>query len=221
MGAAFEILETNKDATVGGRIEAARKARDMTQQQLSAQLGVSRGAVGQWEINATSPAIAKMEEVAKILDVTPEWLSYGVENNGMRLVHQVASNDGVHWVDEVEFGLEFGQTKELSKWAIPETYMRRDLRAAPGYTVLSMINGSDAEPDYRDGDLVFVDQSDTFASPSGVFAYWDGMGMTFARLQIAPGKDMIQVFQNRAAPVEVDMGRIQIFGRVKGRIQRA
>ncbi len=63
--------------TIGRRIAEARKAAHLTQKALSERLEITRAAVGQWEVDMTSPSITMTAKVAKVLKVSPEWLAYG------------------------------------------------------------------------------------------------------------------------------------------------
>ncbi|MBF0255133.1 MAG: helix-turn-helix domain-containing protein [Gammaproteobacteria bacterium] len=49
----------------------------LSQSQLAASLGVSRGACGQWEQGVSLPSVAHMAELARITEVSFEWLATG------------------------------------------------------------------------------------------------------------------------------------------------
>ena len=59
------------------RISFARKRMRLSQAQLAASLGVSRGACGQWEQGVSRPSSNNMEELARITEVSFEWLATG------------------------------------------------------------------------------------------------------------------------------------------------
>lgn len=54
---------------LGQKIRDARKIKGLTQTQLAQQLGVTQGAVRQWEAGATSPSAGKLAKVASLLDL--------------------------------------------------------------------------------------------------------------------------------------------------------
>ena len=62
--------------TRGERIQQARKHRKMTQAEVARKMGVSRAAVGQWEINATKPDLDDMKKLASLLGFSASWLSW-------------------------------------------------------------------------------------------------------------------------------------------------
>lgn len=61
----------------GSKLAAARRAKDMTQMELADRLGISFQAVSSWERGNTMPDIAKLPELADILDVTVDDLLGG------------------------------------------------------------------------------------------------------------------------------------------------
>lgn len=207
--------------TVGDRIIEARKTKDMTQLDLAKRLGVSRAAVGQWEINATSPSIAKLEEVAMVLGVEPQWLAYNVKPGEARVVYRSPERDNIHWVTELAFGDSVDDVTEIGKWGIPSEYLSRELHSSTEHTALCTVNSHAVEPDFEYGDKVFVDRSDCKPSPAGIFVFWDGIGMAFGRMQAIPGKEpKVRITQHGADAYDMPFDEIVIIGRVKGRVQR-
>jgi transcriptional regulator with XRE-family HTH domain len=59
------------------RIAFARKRMNLSQSQLASILGVSRGACGQWEQAVSTPSVAHLSELARVTDVSFEWLATG------------------------------------------------------------------------------------------------------------------------------------------------
>jgi transcriptional regulator with XRE-family HTH domain len=52
------------------KIREARKAAGITQTELAAKLGVTSGAVSQWEKGLTRPEIGKLKQLADALNTT-------------------------------------------------------------------------------------------------------------------------------------------------------
>lgn len=66
---------------IGEKIKNLRIERDMTQSELAAVLGVSSASVGLWEINKRQPDIAILVKIAKVFNVTTDYLlGYNTEN---------------------------------------------------------------------------------------------------------------------------------------------
>ena len=64
--------------TMGGRIAARRKGKNLTQQQLADRLGVTNKAVSKWETNEGCPDIKLIPELCRALDMTTDELLTGV-----------------------------------------------------------------------------------------------------------------------------------------------
>ena len=58
----------------GGRLHEARRNTSYTQQTLADELGVSQSAVTEWEKGRAYPKQERIEPIAKLLNVTPEYL---------------------------------------------------------------------------------------------------------------------------------------------------
>lgn len=68
---------TEDRAAIGARIREARNARRISQHDLGVELGITAGAVGQWELGLSSPSISIADELREALGVSIEWLLYG------------------------------------------------------------------------------------------------------------------------------------------------
>ena len=75
------------------RIQQAREAAGLNKSQLARHVGVTKGAVANWEApGRAAPSTQNLAEVAKALDVSFEWLATG---RGPMLRYQLSSgNDG-------------------------------------------------------------------------------------------------------------------------------
>ena len=71
--------------TIGGRIARLRKAKNMTQEALAEQMGVSGQAVSKWENDQSCPDISILSRLARVLGVTTDELLTG-EGSEVRLV---------------------------------------------------------------------------------------------------------------------------------------
>ena len=71
--------------TIGNRIAKYRKNKNLTQEELATQLGVSSQAVSKWENDASCPDISLLPQLSKILGVTTDALLTG-KNDEVKLV---------------------------------------------------------------------------------------------------------------------------------------
>lgn len=63
----------NHPNNIGDRIREAREAVNLTQSQLSRELGVTRQAVGQWESGVTVPDLENLVVLAIVTDQPLDW----------------------------------------------------------------------------------------------------------------------------------------------------
>ena len=56
--------------TIGNRIARYRKAKNLTQEALANQMGVSSQAVSKWETDASCPDISALPQLCRILGIT-------------------------------------------------------------------------------------------------------------------------------------------------------
>lgn len=54
---------------IGQKLRNARKVKGLTQVEVANALGVTQGAVRQWEAGATTPSAGKLSKVADLLDI--------------------------------------------------------------------------------------------------------------------------------------------------------
>ena len=64
---------------ISDRIQALRKAKGMSQEQLADAVGVSRQAVSKWESEQATPDIDKVLIMSELFDVTTDYLLKGIE----------------------------------------------------------------------------------------------------------------------------------------------
>jgi transcriptional regulator with XRE-family HTH domain len=74
---------------LGDRIRKARDDAEMTQGQLAVAVGVTRGAVAQWESDEATPRWAKLHAIARATGAKPSWLIYE-EDVGLKVVGEIA-----------------------------------------------------------------------------------------------------------------------------------
>lgn len=60
------------DSTLGQRIRRAREARNISQERLAIELGVSWSTVNRYERDKTPPSVNRLRLIAQVLDVRLE-----------------------------------------------------------------------------------------------------------------------------------------------------
>jgi transcriptional regulator with XRE-family HTH domain len=86
----------------------------LSQTDLAERIGVSRGAVGQWESGLSEPSNANMRRAADALAVTVDWLASG------RGAYDATEHNGGRMNERLEDALSFirrkGLEAEFAKW---------------------------------------------------------------------------------------------------------
>jgi len=67
--------------TFGEKLQHLRKSKSMSQEQLAAQLSVSRQAVSKWELDESLPDTSKLLAISKIFGVTTDYLLDDSQDN--------------------------------------------------------------------------------------------------------------------------------------------
>lgn len=65
--------------SLGENIREYRSRKNMTQEYVASQLGVSRQAVSKWESGVSDPSTANLLALAKLLEVSPQELAEGTK----------------------------------------------------------------------------------------------------------------------------------------------
>ena len=81
--------------SIAYNIRTLRKARDLTQEDLAAQLHVTRQAVSSWERGGSCPDFDTLKALAELLDATPEQLLYGTDTGKPVKMRRVAYEKGI------------------------------------------------------------------------------------------------------------------------------
>lgn len=96
------------------RLKQARERKGLSQHKLAMQLGLTAGAVGQWEIGANSCQMTTLNKIADILGVTSDWLRKGesgderdaAKNSGERRTLEVMRSIKAQNADNVVMAIE-------------------------------------------------------------------------------------------------------------------
>ena len=75
--------------SVGERIAALRKNRNLSQGQLASLMGISRQAISKWENDQTTPDTLNLIRLAEVFDSDIEYIATGVERIDMSEVEPI------------------------------------------------------------------------------------------------------------------------------------
>ena len=105
-----------KNESIGERIRQKRKLKGLTQAELSELLGNSEMTVRRWESNRRSPRLEEIDQLAKALDTTPEYLSNGDTNVDIKdLKIETTRSEGMATI-------RIGKDRDVTAPATPEGY---------------------------------------------------------------------------------------------------
>ena len=128
--------------TLGNRIKIARKRLRMSQAVLARHTNVDQSSIAYWESGRTSPKYSRLLELAAILEVTPEWLQFGINSDVQNTSVPLVATIGLPGSDpEAAAGLS-GKSVELG--------MGQNCQDC----VAVAIRGDALAPAYMDGDIL-------------------------------------------------------------------
>jgi len=91
-------MKTNitKTTFIGERIKISREKNHFTRAKLSDLMCLTVSIVGKWERGNSNPSTAHLVKLAKVLNVSFEWLATGVENEDNKIVLTQAEKETLH-----------------------------------------------------------------------------------------------------------------------------
>jgi phage repressor protein C with HTH and peptisase S24 domain len=197
-------MESDDLTTRGARIRFIRERllRLDSQDDLASVLKVTRGAVGNWELNKDIGR-KNLVALAKLANVSVEWIEdrQGPDPEEVTEAREVINpqgekisvrEGGIHEIDS-RAGLGGGQhvpeayeaTDEGWKvvdamkpepWILPPTFVRNGFRAPLSKIIAMTTQGESMSPTINHGDVVFIDTSHQRISPPGLYAMRDVYG---------------------------------------------
>ncbi|MGP8288993.1 XRE family transcriptional regulator [Vreelandella zhanjiangensis] len=158
------------------RLKKARKRRGLNQTQLGEMLAVSAQSVQQWESGGTMPRHKRVDALAELLGVRPQWLIFGqgpmVENGPDELVlhetelyedREPLSHDEIEvpFFREVEMAAGDGRTQVIENHGASMRFSLQRLAKAnvqPCNAACAMLSGTSMEPMIMDGSPIGIDK---------------------------------------------------------------
>ncbi len=114
----------------------------------------------------------------------------------------------------------------LALWQFPPDFVRSLTRSPLNRLQLVECIGDSMEPRVINGDIALIDTAQQIPSPPGIFALWDGYGLTLKRLEIVPNSDppVVRLIPaNRDGgyqPYERELSEVNIIGRMVARVTK-
>ena len=109
-------------------------------------------------------------------------------------------------------------------WRVPVPYLHTELRAREGEVDFIAVDGDSMIPTLLPGDRVMINRSQTAPSPDGLYAIFDGIGISVKRLEIVKGSVplRLRIISDNAhhSTDEILVQDLHIVGRVICRVTR-
>lgn len=203
-----------ENETIGQRIRAQRKALRLSQEKLGSRIGVAGGAISQWEGDKTRPIGENLMRLAAELRLSPDFIltgknasttvtPSGIDSSTAPLITYMQSKS---WgkdssYRELDGGINFIQTNiDLSRSAFALA-----------------IKGRGMEPEFSEGDVVFIDPLVTALPGDFVLAEIEDNEVLFLKYR-PRGKDVngdvfeLSPLNDDYAKYRSDTSKIRIIG---------
>ena len=221
---------------IGKRIAEARKAADMSQDDLGRACGgLSRAAVSQWEREDTTPDLNRVEQLSKVLQVSVEWLRTGQKNAtpvyNLVASHAHESNSDergvVLGIDELDVrgsaggGSVVDSQNIIAEWRLSRDLVRYATNAPTDRIKILTVVGDSMPGVFNPFDKVIVDTTDTQPTPPGIFVVFDGLGLVIKRVRYIQHSDpmTVEIMSDnpKYPPYQRTLDEAYIQGRVLGK----
>lgn len=113
----------------------------------------------------------------------------------------------------------------IAEWLLPQSYLRDEIKASPGHTIVMEVIGDSMTPTYQPGDRVLIDLLQNSFVADTVYAISDGYSEPqIKRLQRVPFSNPTQVRIISDNPsletFTAELSQVTIIGRICGHIAR-
>ena len=233
--------------SIGDRIRRKRKELKLTQKRVANSVGVSAGAVTQWELRYTDPKGKNLHRLAATLKCSPEWLLTGKDaatatdalhdstkrnTQYQGLIGEIDEWDSNTPLDEDEVELPFFMEVELAagsgtcevkenhgpKLRFAKSTLKRQ-GVDPANAACVKVAGNSMEPVLPDGSTVGIDTAKTTIVDGKMFAIdHDGMLRVKTLYRVPGGGIRLKSFNNDEFPDEVYTGDEAKHIRVIGKV---
>ncbi len=123
---------------IGQKIAKARSNINLTQDQLAEKLDVSRQAISKWESNLTFPEAAKIAKLAKILNISCDYLLQEEEKEEVQLGVTVTKDKNgynVDWTKLYPILIEYKNTVDCKYYDEKLAEMIKEMMAKYSYSL--------------------------------------------------------------------------------------
>ena len=203
-------------ALIGARIKEIRKERDMTLDDVAKKVGVAKSTIQRYEAGHNiSPKLPVLASIAKAFNVNEDWLTGFSNIKTPPSKNTYDTRIPIPVLGEVSAGLGVFANDNITGYIFEE---KDTLRSDSEYAYLKVV-GDSMYPEFKEGDLVFVQVQPSVESGSyAVVTVDDEIGMV---KKVVYDKDFVELQSvNPMYPPrrfeQEDVLRVRVFGLVKG-----
>jgi len=175
--------------SIGKRVKERRKELDLTQVKLSEMIGIAQQSLQRIE-DGTTKTTKKINELAKALQCTPEFLQFGVIEN---INSNVSPGPTIKATAPLISWVQAGAWSEISEIKAYDAERFMCPVNCSDLTFVLKVQGISMEPKFDEGDLIFVDPEAECIHGSYVVARLDDDNQaTFKQLIIEGGHKFLK-----------------------------
>lgn len=143
-----------ENETIGQRIRAQRKALRLSQEKLGSRIGVAGGAISQWESDKTRPIGENLIRLAAELRLSPDFILTGKNSTATSAPPGLDSST----VPEITYlqARNWGKDSSYRNLDGSINFIQTNIDLSRSAFALS-IKGRAMEPEFNEGDIVFID----------------------------------------------------------------
>ncbi|GAA3704127.1 S24 family peptidase [Oceanisphaera sediminis] len=175
--------------TAGERVKKLRKEAGLTQAELAKRIGVKAPAVTQWETGKTSLSGENLLKVAKVLNVSPDYILHGGKDGRSN----ISSGPEIKGRYPLISWVAAGAWCDITEIHPADAVLYPCPVSCSDRTFVLRVQGISMEPLFRDGDLIFIDPAADVRHGSYVVARLDDHNeATFKKLIIEGGQKYLK-----------------------------
>jgi len=185
----------------GRFLKQLRKEKRISQVQLASMLNVTQAAVSKWECDNVPPETENMRKLAAILGVSVDELLRGERATPVHEIHYVPSDRSKRFIripvlGRIPAGIPIEAIEDVEDW---EDFPVSDTIQGRRYFGLR-IKGDSMEPEYRDGDVIIIQQQEDCRSGDDCAVMVNGDDATFKRVRLQDNGLTLQPLNNKYEP---------------------
>lgn len=190
------------------RLKKARDNKDYTQQDLANRLSINRTTIAQWENGLSWPSLVKIEEIAHVLGVKPEWIAFGIGNHNIDDPEKKVID-----LREVTLTITEENIKltTLNVWSVPEKVIKP--YGDSTNIVLYRIENDGLKP-FKKGGFIYMDSSVDDIDGSGYYVILFHGDPTIAHIKL--GFESVQVTIKNEETMSAPLDKIDVIAKVVG-----